>query len=316
MSTLREYVSKFAYAIRYPLAAAEHLRTLRRESELQLLLEGSSAAARVKALGPRMPLRDTEFRVYSQFGDDGIIQYLVQQVAIPCDTFIEFGVEDYTEANTRFLLINDNWRGLIIDGDAANIEAVRKRPEHWRHDLRAVSAFITCENINSLILDAKISGAIGILSVDIDGNDYWIWEAIRVVDPAIVIAEYNSAFGLRRAVSVPYDPNFQRAQAHYSHLYFGCSLRALCFLAERKGYVFVGCSSNGNNAYFVKRTLAANLIELSPEAGYVPSRYRESRDRSGRLTFVRPEERRDVIADEMVVDVERNETVRIRDLDD
>jgi len=220
-------------------------------------------------------------------------------------------VEDYQEANTRFLLLNDNWRGLIMDGGAENIARVHHEPLYWRHDLTAICEFISRENINQLISGAGFSGPIGLLSIDIDGNDYWVWEAIDAVDAAIVIAEYNSVFGSRKAVSVPYDPTFRRTEAHRSNLFWGCSLRALCLLAERKGYAFVGCNSNGNNAYFVKRNLAANLRIKTPDEGYVMSRFRESRDATGQLTYVGGERRLALIADMQVMDVESNILVRL-----
>jgi hypothetical protein len=295
-------------------AAQVDIQRLARQTDANAQMLGKFLANQVKALGPRRALRDAEFRVTSQWGDDGIIQYLVSQVPIASETFVEFGVEDYTEANTRFLLVNDNWSGLIMDGSADHMAAVRQSDIHWRHDLTAIDAFITRDNINALIADAGFRGPLGLLSVDIDGNDYWVWEAIDVVDPAIVIVEYNSVFGGKHAVTVPYAADFRRRQAHSSNLYWGASVRALCLLADRKGYVFVGCNSNGNNAYFVKRALAANVREVTPEDGYVLSRFRESRDETGRLTFKRGEERFAAIADMPVMDLDRGSIVPLRDL--
>jgi hypothetical protein len=90
-------------------------------------------------------------KVHSQFGEDGIIKYLLRRISSVPETFIEFGVQKYTEANTVFLLENDKWRGMVIDGSPENIASVRSRDTYWRHDLTAVSAFITRENINSII---------------------------------------------------------------------------------------------------------------------------------------------------------------------
>jgi hypothetical protein len=297
------------------LSAATHrIGDVGRQVEANSHLLGKLLANQVKALGPRRALREVEFKVCSQWGDDGIIQYLIQNVPIESDTFVEFGVEGYVEANTRFLLVNDNWRGLVIDGSAEYMAGLRETEIHWRYDLTAIDAFITRDNINQLIGGAGFRGPLGILSVDIDGNDYWVWEAINVVDPAIVIVEYNSVFGSKHAVTVPYAADFRRSQAHSSNLFWGCSVRALCLLAARKGYVFVGCNSNGNNCYFVKRALAANVREVTPEEGYVLSRFRESRDPEGRLTYKRGDERLAAIADMQVVDVERNALVRLGDL--
>jgi hypothetical protein len=295
-------------------AAQSQIHRLALQTEANGLMLGKLLANQVKTLGPKRALRDAEFRVTSQWGDDGIIQYLIAQVPIASDTFVEFGVEDYTEANTRFLLVNDNWRGLVMDGSAEHMAALRQTDIHWRHDLTAIDTFITRENINGLISGAGFKGPLGVLSIDIDGNDYWVWEAIDVVDPAIVIVEYNSVFGATHAVTVPYAADFRRGQAHSSNLYWGASVRALCLLAQRKGYVFVGCNSNGNNAYFVKRSLAANVRELTPAEGYVVSRFRESRDPAGHLTYKGGDERLAAIVDMSVMDLERGSLVRLGDL--
>ena len=293
--------------------ASTQIERLNRQTDVNTLMLGKLLSNQVKALGPKRPLWDAEFRVFSQWGDDGILQYLIAQARPPTNTFVEFGVEDYTEANTRFLLLNDNWRGMIIDGSRESMERVRASELYWRHELTAVDAFITRDNINALIGSAGFSGPLGVLSIDIDGNDYWVWEAIDVVDPAIVVVEYNSVFGAKLAVSVPYDPEFRRSVAHSSHLFWGCSLAALCFLAGRKGYVFVGCNTNGNNAYFVRRDLATNLQGLTAAEGYVLSRFRESRDPDGRLTYLTGEQRLAVIADMTVTEVQRNALVRLGD---
>src|SRR5262245_17108326 len=196
---------------------------LRRELAASRALTARLLIADLKARGALVPMRDAEFRVFSQFGDDGIIQHLIHNADVRRENhiFVEFGVENYLEANTRFLLMNDNWRGLVIDGDPNHISFIQRDEIFWRHDLTACAAFIDAENINSLLRDAGFVGEIGILSIDIDGNDYWVWQAIDVVRPIIVIAEYNAVFGPCHAVSIPYDPKFQRGRAHWSNLYWG-----------------------------------------------------------------------------------------------
>ncbi|ELI6431462.1 hypothetical protein RRM65_001188 [Aeromonas salmonicida subsp. salmonicida] len=230
-------------------------------------------------------LQDAEFRVFSQFGDDGIIQHLINTLDIQQPVFIEFGVENYNEANTRFLLESNNWRGLVIDADHTNVDYIKKTQNYWRHDLTALCNFVTAENINNIIADSGFVGDIGLLHIDVDGNDYWIWKAITVVRPAIVIVEYNSLFGSKRSITIPYEPHFIRHVRHHSGLYAGASLKALCHLAKEKGYQFVGCNSAGNNAYFVIEALAGTLAELSCEQGYVLAKFREHRNEQGKLTF-------------------------------
>jgi hypothetical protein len=190
----------------------------------------------------------------------------------------------------------------------------REEDIYRRHDLTAVCQFITRENINSIFEDAGFVGDIGLLSIDIDGNDYWVWEAIEVVQPRIVISEYNSVFGADRAVSVPYDPKFERRKAHYSDLFFGASLPALCYLAEKKGYDFVGSTSSGVNAFFVRKDLSQGLRKLTAKEGYVRSQHRESLDREGKLTYIGGLDRLKVIQDMSVVDVTTNKECLLREL--
>ena len=242
-------------------------------------------------------IQANEFRAFSQWGEDGIIQYLVREVGLKRDVFVEFGVETYLESNTRFLLCNDNWVGLVIDGSEENIQFIRNDPIYWRHNLKAECSFITAENINDLISRNGIRGEIGLLSVDIDGNDYWVWKAIDVVNPVIVVAEYNARFGPTEAVTTPYDPKFVRSTAHHSFIYYGASLAALCALGKEKGYVLVGCNSAGNNAFFVRSDrLPATLPAMSPEQAYVRNQFRETRGEDGRLSFVAPEDEHAVLA--------------------
>ena len=251
-------------------------------------------------------LKDSQFKVFSQFGEDGILQFLIRQFDDIPESFVEFGVQDYREANTRFLLQNNNWRGLIIDGCDKWINDVKDEKIYWRHDLTAISAFIDRDNINTIISGSEFVGPIGILSIDIDGNDYWVWEAIDIIDPSIVVCEYNSVFGKNRSVSIPYAPKFVRNEAHHSNLYWGCSIGALVHLGVRKGYDFVGCNSACNNAFFVKQN-KTRLKNVSVEEGFVESRFRESRDQDGKLTFLSGHRKLREIAECPLIDVNTGE---------
>ena len=252
-------------------------------------------------------LSDYEFQVFSQWGEDGIIQYLVHKLNINTKVFVEFGVETYHEANTRFLLMKDNWSGLVIDGSKSNIDMIRKQSISWKHSLSSVQKFITAENINTIITGSGIEGEIGILSVDIDGNDYWVTKAIDCIQPIILINEYNSVFGPDRPISVPYDPSFQRTSAHHSNLYYGASLAALTHLANEKGYALVGCNSAGNNAFFVRRDKLSSLIELSVQEAFVDAKFREARDKNGKLLYLTGPQRYEYIKGLPVVNVLTNQ---------
>jgi len=249
-------------------------------------------------------LRHAEFRVFSQWGEDGIIQRLVRDVRIERKVFVEFGVQDYTEASTRFLLVNDGWSGLVIDGSPENIDSVRRDEIYWRHHLKAECAFVTRENINNLLESAGLKDDIGLLSIDIDGNDYWVWESIKAISPRIVVVEYNSRFGPSRAVTIPYSPSFTRQQAHYSMIYYGASLLALEILAKRKGYALVGCNAAGNNAFFVREDcLPPSIKQQSSAEAYVESSFREARNELGELQFLSAEQEQILLQALPLVDV-------------
>jgi hypothetical protein len=229
--------------------------------------------------------RQAEFRVFSQWGEDGIIQYLLKHVSVERPMFVEFGVENYTESNTRFLLTNNQWAGLVIDGSAENIDYIKRDSIYWASNLKAEHAFITKHNINDLLSRNGIVGDIGLLSVDIDGNDYWIWEAIDTISPRIVICEYNSHFGSSAEVTIPYHEAFVRDTAHFSKIYYGASIAALHALAASKGYSLVAANAAGNNVFFVRNDLVGSLPVLSPVQAYRVAQFREFHDESGRLTY-------------------------------
>ncbi len=245
---------------------------------------------------PSNNLRDNEFRVFSQSGEDGIIQFLLKHIAIEQKIFVEFGVEDYSEANTRFLLTNYGWGGLVLDGSSENISKIKQSRVYWKYNLKAAQAFVTRDNINGILRDNGITGEIGLLSIDIDGNDYWVWRAIDVINPVIVVVEYNHRFGKDLAVTIPYDESFVRGQDSQPVIYSGASLRALCLLAESKGFAFVGCNSGGINAFFVRKDKKPEQIrEISVEEGFVEGGFSETRDETGMIVKTSPEEERRLI---------------------
>jgi hypothetical protein len=257
-------------------------------------------------------IQDYEFKVFSQWGEDGILQYLTSVLEIPNKTFIEFGVEDFFESNCRFLLVKDNWRGFVLDSSPEHINRLRSSYFFWKYDLRAESTFITRENINELLAQSCFDQDLGILSIDIDGNDYHVLEAIAGFRPRILVCEYNAVFGPERRIVVPYDPRFSRGTVHSSNLYYGASLGALVFLTRRLGYSLVGTNSAGNNGFFVRNDLVTGkLLALDAETGFTPSRFRESRDSKGSLSYVSGEARLTLIQGLPVLNVETNCTEKL-----
>ncbi|MEO8764200.1 MAG: hypothetical protein ABI416_07930 [Ginsengibacter sp.] len=259
-------------------------------------------------------LAEAEFQVFSQRGEDGIIQYIIDKIDIPNKIFVEFGVENYVESNTRFLLINNNWAGLVIDGSKENVRFIKNDFIYWKYDITAIDSFVTKDTINKLISGYTSCNDIGLLSIDLDGVDYWIWEAINVISPRIVICEYNSMFGPEKKVTVPYSDDFTRRKAHYSDLYFGASLPAFVELAERKGYNFIGTASTGVNAFFVRKDVAAPFDKIEAVAAFTESANRDSRDTKGNLSFLRHNERLVTVKDLAVYDLDLCKSILVKEL--
>ncbi len=250
-------------------------------------------------------INDHEFKIFSQWGDDGIIQYLVNNLSIKNKTFIEFGVEDFLESNTRFLMMNNNWEGFVMDGSEESMNRLANQEWFWKYSLTAKAIFINQENINQLLSESGFTD-LGLLHIDLDGNDYHILKSLNfeLLNPSILITEYNSVFGNERAISVPYDENFYRTDKHFSNLYWGASLPALHEIASQKGYSLVGCNLAGNNAYFVRNDLLNDKIKkVSVEKAFKVSKYRESRNLDGTLTYLKGEERLNVIKGMEVLNV-------------
>jgi hypothetical protein len=290
------------------LSTATHQRLLERQLVLQ--------AAMLSRMGDRNPplsdLSDVEFSAFSQWGEDGVIDWLISRLPDVPQTFVEFGVEDYRESNTRLLLQLRNWRGLVMDGSEAHIQDIRSQEIYWRHGLTAKCAFIDRDNINDLLRQGGMEGDIGLLSVDIDGNDFWVWQAIDAVSPAIVVCEYNAVFGDLHPVTVPYRADFQRTRAHHSNLYFGASLRALIELGQEKGYTFVGTTSTGCNAFFVRNDFTPMVTASVSGPWAFPSQVREARDERSNLLFLDGEARAALIGDMQLVDLHSGKATTLR----
>jgi hypothetical protein len=213
--------------------------------------------------------RAEEYRAYSQNGEDGILLYIFSKIGTTNKTTIEFGVGNGNQCNSANLIQNFGWNGLFMEGNAADVESGKRYYKNKGvSNLKFVNAFITKENINELIQSNGYSGEIDLLNVDIDGNDYWVWQAIDVIQPRVVVVEYNSSFGKEKSVSVPYEPTFNRWEKHSSGWYHGASLKAFEKLGKEKGYKLVACDSSGVNAFFVLSSLDAFESISAVEAYY------------------------------------------------
>ena len=191
------------------------------------------------------------FKVYSQNDEDGIIQEIFRRIGVNNRTFVEFGVESGLENNTLKLLL-EGWRGLWLEAGAENVTSIKSRFSDViaNNRLTVQLAFITAENINELI-GGWGTGEIDLLSIDIDGNDFYVWQALKVINPRVVVIECNWKFPPPLSIVQAYDPrNVWRGTD-----YMGASLEALTRLGVRLGYSLVGTTVMGLNAFFVRNDL-------------------------------------------------------------
>jgi len=200
-------------------------------------------------------------KIYSQNDEDGIILYILKHIGIKTKKFVEIGVENGTECNTTNLLKNFNWKGMQIEGNKklyndAKIQ-LKKILKKKINNLKLLNIFITKKNINK-ILKKNCGKEVDLLSIDIDGNDFWIWKSINCIKPRLVIIEYNSFFGPILSCTIPYKPKFIWDYKN-KRSYYGASLKALEKLGTQKKYTLVGVDGNGVNAFFVRNDLAKNI---------------------------------------------------------
>jgi hypothetical protein len=211
------------------------------------------------------------FRVYSQFDEDGIIQEIFRRIGTTDCRFIEFGVEDGLENNTLKLLL-EGWHGLWIEGSERHVRRINSRfaDEIANRRLTARGAFITAENINELIATWG-TGEIDLLSIDIDGNDFHVWKAIRVVKPRVVVIEFNAKFPPPLAIVQEYKPDHVFKGTDY----MGATLESLVRLANHLKYSLVGTNFAGQNAFFVRSDLIADKFQapFSAENHYNRAKY-------------------------------------------
>ena len=264
-------------------------------------------------------LEQSECKIFSQNGEDGILDYIITMLKIIKPNFIEIGVGTYVEANTRFIYDRFYPKGIIIDVEKSLSSKVFSNINSWKGDLRIIEEKVSTKNINKII-SKHCDFNVDIFSLDIDSIDYWIIDKLKPNISKIFVAEYNPVFGSSLEVTVPNLENFDRSKYHYSHLCYGMSLKALINLMSKKNYYFIGSNSLKNNAFFVSNDFPMNQyfkkLELESLDYYVDSNVRESRDITGNLNYLSGEKKLNEILDCEVVDIsgDINKKIKIKDI--
>ena len=280
----------------------------------ELTLKAKILSFKNKSLKSIKDLSEVEFQVYSQWGEDGIIDWLINKFPEISKSFLEIGTENYKESNTRFLLSNNNWNGFLIEADKAAVKDIKSQRIFWKHNLRVENEFITKDNINEIVKKINVPKKLGLLSLDIDGVDYWILNNLSFLEPSIVVCEYNSLFGQKKSVTVPYKKNFIRSEEHYSNLYYGASIKAFIDMMKKKNYFFIGTNSAGNNAFFIEKKLWNKARKFIIEKKVFVSKFRESRNAKGKLNFLDKKKCLEVIKNKHMIDLKDNRKKRIHEL--
>jgi len=213
--------------------------------------------------------RDVGFRQFSQHDEDGILLFIFSVIGTTNRTCVEICAGDGTECNATNLILNHGWWAALFDGDKNNVrrgcEFFASHPDTRLLPPMFTTAWVTAENVNDLIADCGMKGEIDLLSLDVDGVDYWLWKAIDVIAPHVVVCEYHNPIPPNLALTVPYDPDFRIAS--YKDDFRSASLLAMTKLSRSKGYRLVGVNRYGFNAFFIKKGIAEDLLpEVTPQA--------------------------------------------------
>ena len=288
-------------------------------NELRKLIGESAIICAKSARGTYRHLWDSEVKVFSQWGEDGILDYLFDISGITKPKIIEFGVGNFDECNSRFAAEHRNASVYAIDMRTDLKSNISQLDVNWKNEIFPVEDFITPESAKKHFNEAiGLFGKINLLSIDIDGNDYWILDALDLSNVDILVCEYNPIYGPKAAVTIPRKDDFDRSKAHYSWLYYGMSLMAAINVMERNGLIFVGSNRVGNNAFFVNSLIAKNInFDLPKKEAleiYTDWRIRESRNQSGTLSYLFGKERFRAISECKVLNLETNSILSVSDL--
>jgi hypothetical protein len=206
------------------------------------------------------------FRVFSQNDEDGILFYLFSILGTMSKFCLDIAFASPYGANTTNLLCNHGWQGLLVCGSKKEKTFAKKfftsHPDTIIYPPKIISQWVTIENINEILLKNNVPKNIDLLSLDVDGVDYWIWKNLEVVQPRVVVLEYHNIWGSKKAVTIPYKADFNRFDVHED--YMGASLQAFVKLAKVKGYRLVGCNKYCFNAFFVKHGHGEDLLPEIP----------------------------------------------------
>jgi hypothetical protein len=205
-----------------------------------------------RAVPSELPLTAHELSVFSQNGEDGVIFELCHRIQ-PLPVFVEFGIERGCQGNCVLLADVFGWSGFFIEPNEYDFPQLQRKYAS-NMSVQTLQREINPQNVNAVFEEAGVPKELGVLSIDIDGNDYWVWRALDGYKPAIVIIEYNALLPSDEVLVQPYNEEPSGLTT-----FFGSSLRAMEELGNAKGYELVHTDLAGVNAFFVREDLVQNL---------------------------------------------------------
>lgn len=196
------------------------------------------------------------FQKYSQFDEDGILLYIFGLIGTTNKKVVEICAGDGFECMAANLIVNHGWRGFLFDGRADDVELAKEFFARRRSLLLSPpvvrTAWIDAETVDDTLRSAGVTGSIDLMSLDIDGMDYWVWKAMDVIKPRVCIFETVNYIPDDKALTVPYDRTFQMAQSGSEYYYRGASTQAFVKLGREKGYRLIGAHRHGFNCVFMQ----------------------------------------------------------------
>tara|TARA_B100000965_G_C19596512_1_gene760497 strand:+ start:1126 stop:2040 length:915 start_codon:yes stop_codon:yes gene_type:complete len=261
-------------------------------------------------------INDLDFKVFSQNGEDGIIDYFLYQLKIKKPKFVEIGVGDYTESNTRYLFETTSPQGIIFDVIDDFKAKVIENIKLWKGDLKIIKKSVNSDNILNLLKKNNFLKNLDLFSLDIDGTDYWVIEKLPKDFSKIVVLEYNPIFGSKLKLTVPNLKNFNRSKYHYSNLCFGASIKAMVDIMNKKNFVFIGTNLANCNAFFISKKYIQNIKLKIPKKNnlesFIISNIRESRSKKNTLTYLSGLKKIKKIRDCEVVDLHNKKYKKVK----
>ena len=261
-------------------------------------------------------LNDLDYQIFSQNGEDGILDFLINRLGIKIPKFVEIGIGDYSECNSRFIYEKYSPKGLVVDCIKDLEKKVSKNVNLWKGQLEVIEKKVNSKNIFDIINSKNFFDKLDIFSIDVDGIDYWIIKELPKNFSKIAVIEYNSVFGKEKSITVPNIDDFNRTDYHYSNLCFGMSLKAAIEIMREKDFYFVGVNLMRNNAFFVSNTFSKDKyfknLRIDNLEQIDDANFQESRNKDGKLNYLSGTDKIKEIGECEVIDLSHSSFTKIK----